>query len=180
MERPRRPVIPVQPVAGRPSAEALARIDWRWHWATLGWAPHRLGFFLALVVLGMASLWWAGVQAAPLAPLLVPPAVLPPAVVHAAVMKLGDGSGDAVVRVSDCGPGFDWRSWLRFRRQVASPSVSWSNVPTWGRGLVIMQAGARAMWWNEQGNEVSLRFSVREGGDCCASERSSGGRARGG
>lgn len=104
----------------------------------------------------------------------------PEAVVHAAVMKLGDGSGDAVVRVSDCGPGFDWRSWLRFRRQVASPSVSWSNVPTWGRGLVIMQAGARAMWWNEQGNEVSLRFSVREGGDCCASERSSGGRARGG
>ena len=89
MERPRRPVIPVQPVAGRPSAEALARIDWRWHWATLGWAPHRLGFFLALVVLGMASLWWAGVQAAPLAPFLVPPAVLPPAVVHAAVMVFG-------------------------------------------------------------------------------------------
>jgi uncharacterized protein involved in response to NO len=33
-----------------------------WHWRQLGLAPHRLAFFLAMVVLVGASLWWAAVQ----------------------------------------------------------------------------------------------------------------------
>ncbi len=113
-----------------------------------------------------------------LARILAKEAAAPKAVVRAAVMTMGDGSGDAVVRVSDSGPGFDWRAWLRLQRQTALPSLSWSNIPTCGRGLVIMQAGARAMWWNEQGNEVSLRFSSRAASDSCARERPTLERAR--
>ena len=128
MERPRRPVIPVQPVAGRPSAEALARIDWRWHWATLGWAPHRLGFFLALVVLGMASLWWAGVQAAPLAPFLVPPAVLPPAVVHAAVMVFGFMP-------------------LYFSGFLFTAGPKWLNVPPYAARQLLAPGVLQAVGW---------------------------------
>ena len=153
MERPRRPVIPVQPVAGRPSAEALARIDWRWHWATLGWAPHRLGFFLALVVLGAASLWWASVQAAPLAWWRVPPAALPPAVVHAAVMVFGfmplffAGFGFTAlpkwlevqpwpVRVL-CAPlvlqALGWLAWLG--GAMATPALAWVGLGAAWLGL---------------------------------------------
>lgn len=113
-----------------------------------------------------------------LARILADEVAAPEAVVRAAVMTMADGSGDEVVRVSDSGPGFDWRAWLRLQRQIALPSLSWSNVPTCGRGLVIMQAGARAMWWNDQGNEVSLRFSLQDGSDSCASERPTGERAR--
>jgi uncharacterized protein involved in response to NO len=33
-----------------------------WQWRQLGLAPHRLAFFLAMVVLVASSLWWASVQ----------------------------------------------------------------------------------------------------------------------
>ncbi len=33
-----------------------------WHWRNLLLAPHRLGFFLAMVVLGASGLWWLVVQ----------------------------------------------------------------------------------------------------------------------
>ncbi len=86
---PTRPNIPLRPVAGRPSPEALARLDRRWRFATLGWAPHRLGFFLAMVVLAASGLWWAFVQWGRVLPALAPPAALPPFIAHAAVMTFG-------------------------------------------------------------------------------------------
>ena len=44
-------VIPVGKLGGKPSPEVLAQLDkhWRWHYLLL--APHRVGFFLAMLVL---------------------------------------------------------------------------------------------------------------------------------
>ena len=54
-----RPVIPVRVASGKPSAQALANMDKRWRVRYLMLAPHRLGFFLAMVVLVASGLWWA-------------------------------------------------------------------------------------------------------------------------
>lgn len=87
---PTRPVIPLRPVAGRPSAEALARLDRRWRMATLGLAPHRLSFFLAMVVLVASAVWWALVQWGRVGgPAFALPAALSPSIAHAAVMTFG-------------------------------------------------------------------------------------------
>lgn len=61
----------------------------RWRWRHLLALPYRLGFFLAMVVLGASALWWAGVQlqrSGVIAPL---PTAVPPSLVHAAVMTFG-------------------------------------------------------------------------------------------
>lgn len=55
---PIRPVTAATPVAPKPAPEVPS--DWRWH--RLLWAPHRLGFFLALLVLMLSGVWWALVQ----------------------------------------------------------------------------------------------------------------------
>ena len=80
---------PLRPVGGKPTPEALARQDRRWRPRYLMLAPHRLGFFLAMVLLIASGAWWALVQAAQAG--LVPPlpAALPPSLVHAAVMVYG-------------------------------------------------------------------------------------------
>lgn len=51
------PVIPVRG-AGKPSADALAQMDQRWRVRHLMLAPHRLGFFLAMVVVLVAAGRW--------------------------------------------------------------------------------------------------------------------------
>jgi CheY-like chemotaxis protein len=71
-----------------------------------------------------------------------------------------DRPREALIIVRDPGAGFDWRGWLRASRKGVSPSTSWSNVPVHGRGLVIMQAGAKQLSWNESGNEVTLLFEA--------------------
>jgi len=60
-----------------------------WHWRHLLQAPHRLGFFLAMVVLLAAGFWWAAVQlqrsgAGPNLAYAVSPSL-----VHATVMTFG-------------------------------------------------------------------------------------------
>ncbi|MDF7275804.1 hypothetical protein NLR40_24500, partial [Escherichia coli] len=65
MTEVRRRTVPLrsEPAApGRPSAEALARLDRRWRPRYLMLAPHRLGFFLAMLLLMASGLWWALVQ----------------------------------------------------------------------------------------------------------------------
>ena len=54
---PTAPPVRVQPPV-RPSAQPPAQ----WKWQRLLWAPHRLGFFLATVLLLASSLWWTLVQ----------------------------------------------------------------------------------------------------------------------
>ena len=48
-----RPVIPLRTASGKPSPEMLASLDRQWRWRYLMLAPHRLGFFLAMVVLAL-------------------------------------------------------------------------------------------------------------------------------
>jgi uncharacterized protein involved in response to NO len=82
-------VPPGPPAPSKPSAEARARLDLRWRLAHLLIAPHRLAFFLGLLVLAASSLWWTLVQAvratgaAPMEP------ALPAALVHGALMVFG-------------------------------------------------------------------------------------------
>ena len=84
-----RPVIAIQVVSGKPSAQALAQLDRHWRLRYLMLAPHRLGFFLALVVLVTASAWWALVQLDRATGVLGLPYALPPSLIHAAVMVFG-------------------------------------------------------------------------------------------
>lgn len=57
-----RPTIALKVASGKPSPEALAQLDKRWRWQYLMLAPHRLSFFLAMVVLMASALWWGAVQ----------------------------------------------------------------------------------------------------------------------
>ena len=84
-----RPLQPLGPVGGKPTPEALARLDRRWRPRYLMLAPYRLGFFLAMVLLVASGAWWALVQAAQAGLLPALPAALPPSVAHAAAMVYG-------------------------------------------------------------------------------------------
>ena len=74
--------------SAKPSVAGLG-LDVRWRAAYLLLAPHRLGFFLAMVVLVSASLWWAAVQIDRMAGVLGLPYVMSPSLVHGAVMTFG-------------------------------------------------------------------------------------------
>ena len=53
----------------------------RWSWAVLEAAPHRLAFFLAMLVVAASGIWWAIVQLDRVVGLGLPYAVSP-SVVH--------------------------------------------------------------------------------------------------
>lgn len=74
---------------GRPSAEVLAALDRHWRVRHLLLAPHRLGFFLAMIVLVASALWWALVQLDRVSVSVALPYVLSPTLVHAAAMTFG-------------------------------------------------------------------------------------------
>lgn len=83
------PVIPLRGLNGKPSAEAMAKLDRSWRVRYLLLAPHRLGFFLAMVVLVTAGVWWALVQLDRMSGALALPYAMPPSLVHGAVMTFG-------------------------------------------------------------------------------------------
>lgn len=60
----------------------------RWSWSLLLAAPHRIAFFLAMVVLVESGLWWTTVQADRVIGLGLP-YELSPSVVHSALMTFG-------------------------------------------------------------------------------------------
>jgi uncharacterized protein involved in response to NO len=74
---------------GKPSAEALMALDRRWRASNLLLAPHRLGFFLAMVVLVASGLWWVLVQVDRVSVTVVLPYTFSPTLTHAAVMTYG-------------------------------------------------------------------------------------------
>jgi len=76
-------------ISGKPSAEVLARLDRHWRARYLLLAPHRLGFFLAMLVLMASGAWWTLVQLDRVSVTIVLPYVLSPTLVHAAVMTFG-------------------------------------------------------------------------------------------
>jgi uncharacterized protein involved in response to NO len=73
----------------KPTAEALLALDHRWRAGNLLLAPHRLGFFLAMVVLIASGLWWALVQVDRVSVSVVLPYTFSPTLAHAAVMTYG-------------------------------------------------------------------------------------------
>ncbi|WP_245901238.1 NnrS family protein [Simplicispira suum] len=77
------------PAPAKPSAETRARLDLRWRGAHLLIAPHRLAFFLAMLVLAGASLWWALIQTSRVAGAAAMEPVLPAALAHGALMVFG-------------------------------------------------------------------------------------------
>lgn len=60
-----------------------------WHWHNLLIAPHRLGFFLAMVVLSASALWWSAVQLDRSGLGLGLSYAVSPSLLHAAVMTFG-------------------------------------------------------------------------------------------
>lgn len=79
----------IQVAAGKPSAQTIAQQDKRWRWRYLLLAPHRLGFFLAMVVLATSGIWWALVQLARSTGWWGMYYAMSPTLVHAAVMVFG-------------------------------------------------------------------------------------------
>ena len=69
-------------------APAASPVDPGWSWRTLQAAPHRLAFFLAMLVLAGSGLWWATVQADRVFGLGLS-YELSPSVVHSALMTFG-------------------------------------------------------------------------------------------
>lgn len=65
------------------------RGDDGWRWRHLLAGPHRIGFFLAMVVLGASGLWWSVVQLQRIGLVPAVPMALPPSLVHGAVMTFG-------------------------------------------------------------------------------------------
>ena len=83
-----RPKPPATGPAGRPAAAGRVP-DASWRAAYLLLAPHRLGFFLAMVVLIAAGAWWAVVQFDRMTGMLGLPYVMSPSLVHGTVMAFG-------------------------------------------------------------------------------------------
>lgn len=86
-----------RPVAGRVSwvtqgqsaGQERATPDPRWRARYLLLAPHRLAFFLAMVVLVTSGAWWALVQLDRVSGLLALPYALSPSLAHGTVMTFG-------------------------------------------------------------------------------------------
>ena len=72
-----------------PEGRAPLALEPRWRAAHLLLAPHRLGFFLAMLVLMGAGAWWLLVQLDRVSGLLSLPYALSPSLVHGAVMTFG-------------------------------------------------------------------------------------------
>jgi len=83
------PVLPLRAAKGKPSAEQRAQQDRRWRARYLLLAPHRLGFFMAMLLLVSSGAWWALVQLDRVGAGLSLSYALSPSLVHAAVMTFG-------------------------------------------------------------------------------------------
>jgi uncharacterized protein involved in response to NO len=116
---------------GKPDASTLAQIDRCWRSRYLLLAPHRLGFFFAMLVLLVASAWWALVQWDRLSGWINLPLVLPPSLVHAAVMVFGFMPLFFSGFLFTAGP-----KWL----QVPQPS------PTWVLSPLLLQILGWLLW----------------------------------
>ncbi|MCX7815042.1 MAG: NnrS family protein [Tepidimonas ignava] len=109
-----------------------ARPDLGWRWAHLLWAPHRLGFAAAMIILIGASAWWAWVLAARVEPWWAPSLALPPIVAHGVVMTLGFMPLFVAGFQFTAGP-----KWLA----LAPPPASALRVP------LALQLVGWAAWW---------------------------------
>lgn len=77
------------PGSAKPTPGAPAGVDLHWRARLLLLAPHRLAFFLAMVVLAASGLWWAWVQGSRLTVFPWHSEAVPVSLVHAALMVFG-------------------------------------------------------------------------------------------
>ena len=102
-----------------------------WRMALLNDAPHRLGFFLAMVLLFVFSGWWAWVQIARVTGLFQPAYAILPTLQHSAMMVLGFMP-------------------LYFAGFLFTAGPKWLHVPAPEtrdvRGMLLMQAGGWLLW----------------------------------
>ncbi|MDY0108051.1 MAG: NnrS family protein [Giesbergeria sp.] len=127
-----RPVIPLKPASGKPSPEALAQMDRHWRLRYLMLAPHRLGFFLAMVLLIASGAWWALVQVSRISGgALSLHHALSPSLLHAAVMVFGFIP-------------------LFFSGFLFTAGPKWLGVEPWGTPKLLLplllQAGGWLLW----------------------------------
>ena len=73
----------------RSAPEALTERSLGWKPRYLLLAPHRLAFFLAMVLLSTSALWWAWVQSSHFVEISLLPTVVPVSLVHAVLMVFG-------------------------------------------------------------------------------------------
>ncbi len=59
------------------------------------------------------------------------------------------GPVEAIIRVSDEGPGFD-------RGQVPDPTLPENREKSCGRGIMLMEAYMSRVRWNDRGNQVEM------------------------
>jgi uncharacterized protein involved in response to NO len=83
------PAAPSRATPGKPSAAARALLDMRWRARHLLLAPHRLGFFLAMLVLVSSGAWWALVQLDRVSAAVALPYAVSPSLAHGTVMTFG-------------------------------------------------------------------------------------------
>ncbi|MHB1199633.1 MAG: NnrS family protein [Polaromonas sp.] len=83
------PVIVSRVTQGKPSPEDRTKVDPRWRAHYLLLAPHRLAFFLAMLVLVTSGVWWALVQWDRVSGQLALPYALSPTLAHGVVMTFG-------------------------------------------------------------------------------------------
>jgi uncharacterized protein involved in response to NO len=83
------PVAPLRATPAKPTAAARALFDPRWRARHLLLAPHRLGFFLAVLVLVSSGAWWALVQLDRVNAAVALPYAVSPALAHGTVMTFG-------------------------------------------------------------------------------------------
>src|SRR3990167_8268168 len=127
-----RPVIPLKVKSGKPSPEVLAQLDRHWRSRYLMLAPHRLGFFLAMVLLVASGAWWALVQVSRISDgALSMHFGLSPSLLHAAVMVFGFIP-------------------LFFSGFLFTAGPKWLGVEPWEtralRPALVLQAGGWLVW----------------------------------
>ena len=83
------PAMSIRHVQGKSTSPPVPRTGGGWRVGNLLLAPHRLGFFLAVVVLMYAAAWWALVQVDRVSAGLTLPYAMSPSLGHAAVMTFG-------------------------------------------------------------------------------------------
>lgn len=81
--------MPLKPGSAPAAPDAQAGRDAAWSARHLLLAPHRLAFFLAMVLLAASGLWWAWVQGSRLATTPLIASAIPASLTHAALMVFG-------------------------------------------------------------------------------------------
>ncbi len=118
--------------AATPKPTAPAALDMRWRARQIFLTPHRLAFFLAMVVLAASGLWWAVVQGSRLTQSPWNTEAVPVVLVHSALMVFG------FFPLFFCGFLF-----------TAGPK--WLRVEPWPvrtlRAPLLLLAGGWLVWW---------------------------------